>query len=475
MMKIKRKLGKTDVQYKIICAGSEFDIGADKIVTVCFRGQSYSAKMHKSTKGRIDGLSKLYNDFPGVFTLDNEIDLEYDEEKSEVNITESAANNEFSKVFYALPDEEPSPDEEAESDKDNKERLSPDISDFPVMTVDCDSYSRVMNILHEPYSYGLGAASLGKLTVFYNGSLMEKICVFERDGGEGTYFTTKLRYEGEDSYYSQLPFILKYEAGSVYLYWGNFSAIFRTDIYSGETKCIVKDIDKKSTVFDDSIKAFRVLDNGEVVYLVESLGQNDSHEKMVIKCGHKSWKIPRKYYWSDGEAGELKLCGVTDDTIYCYGNHLFGIDADSGEMNIIFDENMDYDEEEEAYYNLNMCDVLPFRNVKSSGRKEWKSIKDGSDARPFNLRNVYYTAGGDIAIGVTWGDYYFFVARKEESFNDDIFHSEKFLVEKMIHTNAVSVPEDFHMIDGLNAIVRVREHKIAIVDFGERKIYTFNL
>ncbi len=477
VLKIKRKLGTTEVQYKIICAGSKFDLGADKTVTVCFRGQSYSAKTHKSVKGRIDGLTKMYRDYPEVFALNNEIELEYDEAKNVINITTDIKINGIREEGSPLADKAPCPNEGAETSLDNRERFTPEISDFPVMSVDFDFYGQVMNILHEPYSDGMEAASIGKLIVFSDSYLLDHIYVFERHGGTGKFLITTLRYEeGEETGYAQLPFILKNEMESVYLYWGGFSNVYKTDIYTGETKRIVKDLGKNPSVFLDYITAFRVDDNGRVICLVESLGQNDSIESVVIKCGRNSWKIPRKYYWRYGKAGEVKMCGVSDEetcSIYCYGNHFFRVNADSGEMDTIFDEDMDYNEEEDAYYSLNMCDVLPFRNVKKEGSLRWESIKDGTDNSPYDGSSVYYTPGGKNAIGVT-RSYYFFVAERDDYFRDDNCDG-KYLVEEMFYTNAACVPETFHMINGMNAIVKVKEDQISIVDFDERRIYTFDL
>lgn len=83
-MKCKRKLGATDVNYKIICAGSSFDIGLDQFVRVEYNGRMYQAKMHSKTKGRIDGLTQLYNDFP--FYEGQELQLSYDKRTNTVTI-----------------------------------------------------------------------------------------------------------------------------------------------------------------------------------------------------------------------------------------------------------------------------------------------------------------------------------------------------------------------------------------------------
>ena len=83
----KRKLGTTDVKYKIICAGKSFDIGANKQVDVVFQGRIYQAKMHSKTKGRIDGLSQLYVD-AGLKEGD-ELKLTYDAGAGTIHIESS--------------------------------------------------------------------------------------------------------------------------------------------------------------------------------------------------------------------------------------------------------------------------------------------------------------------------------------------------------------------------------------------------
>lgn len=85
-MECSRILKPTDINYKIICAGSGFDIGQDKPVNVSFQGRLYQAKMHSKTKGRIDGLSQLYADFG--FTEGQEIRLAYHEGTNTIEITD---------------------------------------------------------------------------------------------------------------------------------------------------------------------------------------------------------------------------------------------------------------------------------------------------------------------------------------------------------------------------------------------------
>ncbi len=93
----KRKLGATDVKYKIICAGKEFDIGLNKPVKVEFRGHVYQAKMHSKTKGRIDGLGQLYVDFD--LSEGHELQLFYMEDTNTILLDEE----------LVMPDEDPEP------------------------------------------------------------------------------------------------------------------------------------------------------------------------------------------------------------------------------------------------------------------------------------------------------------------------------------------------------------------------------
>ena len=90
-MNCRRKLGATDIKYKIICAGSGFDIGAGKSVTVSYNGKSYQAKMHSKTKGRIDGLGALYGD--ANFIEGQELDLLYDGFTNTIKIQSESYQN----------------------------------------------------------------------------------------------------------------------------------------------------------------------------------------------------------------------------------------------------------------------------------------------------------------------------------------------------------------------------------------------
>lgn len=85
-MECTRVLSPTDINYKIICAGSGFDIGQGRPVNVSFEGRRYQAKMHSKTKGRIDGLSQLYADF--AFTEGQELSLSYDEGTNTIEISD---------------------------------------------------------------------------------------------------------------------------------------------------------------------------------------------------------------------------------------------------------------------------------------------------------------------------------------------------------------------------------------------------
>lgn len=62
MLECKKILNQTDVKYRIITAGSKFDIGFNKTVFISVNGKIYPAKMHSKAKGRIDGLALVYNE-----------------------------------------------------------------------------------------------------------------------------------------------------------------------------------------------------------------------------------------------------------------------------------------------------------------------------------------------------------------------------------------------------------------------------
>lgn len=59
---VEKKIGETDVKYNICTFGSKFHIGFGVPVVVRINGRSYECKMHKMTKGRIDGMKKLYTE-----------------------------------------------------------------------------------------------------------------------------------------------------------------------------------------------------------------------------------------------------------------------------------------------------------------------------------------------------------------------------------------------------------------------------
>lgn len=56
-----KTLKYTDCKYKILTMGSDFDIGQRVPIKLIYSEESYDCKTHSSVKGRIDGLSKLYN------------------------------------------------------------------------------------------------------------------------------------------------------------------------------------------------------------------------------------------------------------------------------------------------------------------------------------------------------------------------------------------------------------------------------
>ena len=87
MLNCTRIINDTDVKYGIICAGKNFDVGQDRSVTVMYGEKSYQAKMHSKTKGRIDGLRALYDDFKNIFRVGGVIDLSYDDLTDTVKIS----------------------------------------------------------------------------------------------------------------------------------------------------------------------------------------------------------------------------------------------------------------------------------------------------------------------------------------------------------------------------------------------------
>ena len=57
-----KTIGDTDVKYNICTLGAKFHVGFGVPVTVKINGRVYSAKSHKTAKGRIDGMKKLYSE-----------------------------------------------------------------------------------------------------------------------------------------------------------------------------------------------------------------------------------------------------------------------------------------------------------------------------------------------------------------------------------------------------------------------------
>lgn len=104
-MKCKRVLGPTDCKYKILCAGKEFDLGVGRPITVLWNGKRYTAKMHTKTKGRIDGLARLYSD--ADFQEGDELELTF-EESTQTVIIEHISSWQMPPVASVQP-QEPTP------------------------------------------------------------------------------------------------------------------------------------------------------------------------------------------------------------------------------------------------------------------------------------------------------------------------------------------------------------------------------
>lgn len=55
-----KTIGDTDVKYNICTLGAKFHVGFGVPVTVKINDCVYSFNMHKTAKGRIDGMKRLY-------------------------------------------------------------------------------------------------------------------------------------------------------------------------------------------------------------------------------------------------------------------------------------------------------------------------------------------------------------------------------------------------------------------------------
>lgn len=77
-----KTLTATDKNYGICCLRSGFQLGYGQKITVEFRGKLYEAKMHKTSTGRIDGLSTLYKDNEDLHEGDKlKVQYKYNERK----------------------------------------------------------------------------------------------------------------------------------------------------------------------------------------------------------------------------------------------------------------------------------------------------------------------------------------------------------------------------------------------------------
>lgn len=120
-MKCKRVLGPTDYKYKILCAGKEFDLGVGRPITVLWNGKRYTAKMHAKTKGRIDGLARLYRD--ADFQEGDELELIFEESTQTVTV-ERISNWQIPPVASVQPQASASQPSVASSDSFETKNVS---------------------------------------------------------------------------------------------------------------------------------------------------------------------------------------------------------------------------------------------------------------------------------------------------------------------------------------------------------------
>ena len=59
-LEVTKTLTTTDVKYGILTFGTKFHIGFSLPVTVMAGGEAYTGKTHATTKGRIDGLKRMF-------------------------------------------------------------------------------------------------------------------------------------------------------------------------------------------------------------------------------------------------------------------------------------------------------------------------------------------------------------------------------------------------------------------------------
>lgn len=81
-LEVEKEIGNTDVKYNICTFGSKFHVGFGVTVTIRINGKMYSAKSHKTAKGRIDGMKKLYSE--NGIVLGDRLKATYIAESSEI-------------------------------------------------------------------------------------------------------------------------------------------------------------------------------------------------------------------------------------------------------------------------------------------------------------------------------------------------------------------------------------------------------
>ncbi|MBR0283423.1 MAG: hypothetical protein IJQ81_17820 [Oscillibacter sp.] len=81
-MEVERQLVASENGYRILLLGAKFaqecDLQQGKPVTVAYKGKTYETKMHSEQKGRVDGLTSMYEDFPDRFQEGDSIQAIYD-------------------------------------------------------------------------------------------------------------------------------------------------------------------------------------------------------------------------------------------------------------------------------------------------------------------------------------------------------------------------------------------------------------
>ena len=217
MIRVKKVIGNTDIKYKICTAGSKFTVPAGRQLTVIYNSKSYTAKVHNSAKGRLDGLSAFYKE--NDISLGDELELCYDEDSNIVYIikTNGEMDNPFESVL-SKTDEWTSIEGKG-------------IKDFEPMDI---PETRICHLSYDP---GASRAAANSNYIVLMGKT--ELTVFDKQ--QERFKKVAFRLEKEEIYPSDFTGCALAEDNTLYwTYRGNQAYYCKTNIHTGETEIISK-------------------------------------------------------------------------------------------------------------------------------------------------------------------------------------------------------------------------------------------